>query len=347
MAFDISKLGVKRNIPKVDFLDYAGLIQGEPKIGKTSFVRHLLKTILVAFEAGYDAEVIDYIDCTGEDGWQKFIEFLDLIEENREEIGNDIKLLAIDTAEKAYEACEKYTVRKKRIEDKKPYKELGDIPHGRGYIAKDSYYKTQEDRIYALGLKPLYLTHAVVKTIRPKNEEPYDVINPTIPDRMSNIIKPNVSYIMLIKRMTINGKPTRVLNIKGVESAEVGSRVYIEQDIPFENEQEAVDKLSEAWQAVITKRIREAGIKDDINSLKDKQDKERVEQAIKVVKQKKTSFSTAAELSDWVKKLVLDGVITQTTVIDILNSAGFTKFDELTTQEDLDTIEQLIRKEVA
>ena len=71
MAFDISKLGVKRNIPKVDFLDYAGLIQGEPKIGKTSFVRHLLKTILVAFEAGYDAEVIDYIDCTGEDGWPR------------------------------------------------------------------------------------------------------------------------------------------------------------------------------------------------------------------------------------------------------------------------------------
>lgn len=347
MAFDLSKLGVKTNIPKVDFLDYAGLIQGVPKIGKTALARQLPKTILVAFESGYDAEVIDYIDCTGEDGWQKFIDFLDLVEENLEDMGNEIKLLVIDTLEKAYEACEKYTIRKKRIEDKKPYKEIGDIPHGRAYLTKDNYFKDQIERIRELGLKPLYLTHTVVKTIRPKNEEPYDIYVPTVPERCSTIVMPDVSYIMLIKRTTIDGKPTRVLNIKGVEGVEVGSRIYIENDIPFETEAEAIEKLAEAWEAVITKRLREAGIKDDIGKLKDKQDKERIEQALGNIKDKALSFQDAAQLSEWAKQLVAQGKIEQTTIIDILKRAGYKNFNEITIPEEVQLIEKEIRKEVA
>lgn len=33
MSFDMSKIGVKRNIPKVNFTDYCGLVIAKPKFG--------------------------------------------------------------------------------------------------------------------------------------------------------------------------------------------------------------------------------------------------------------------------------------------------------------------------
>ena len=54
LSFDLSILGVKRNIPKVDFRDYSGLIQAPAKWGKTKLISKLPKTVLVAFESGYD-----------------------------------------------------------------------------------------------------------------------------------------------------------------------------------------------------------------------------------------------------------------------------------------------------
>ena len=36
MNFDLMKtLGIKKNVPKVDFTEYSGLIRGQSKIGKT------------------------------------------------------------------------------------------------------------------------------------------------------------------------------------------------------------------------------------------------------------------------------------------------------------------------
>ena len=35
MAFDMSKIGVKKNIPSVNFTDYSGVFQAEPKFGVT------------------------------------------------------------------------------------------------------------------------------------------------------------------------------------------------------------------------------------------------------------------------------------------------------------------------
>lgn len=37
MAFDLSKIGVKKNIPKVDFKAYTGIIVAPPKFGGESF----------------------------------------------------------------------------------------------------------------------------------------------------------------------------------------------------------------------------------------------------------------------------------------------------------------------
>ena len=138
----MSKLGVKKNTPKVSFTEYSGLIRGQSKIGKTQLASLLPNSILVAFEQGYDSHVIDYIDCFT-NGWDSFVEFVDNLEDNREEIGTGLKLIVIDTAEEAYSACETYMLKKEGIRDGAVYKKMGDVPHGRGYKDKDDYFKKQ------------------------------------------------------------------------------------------------------------------------------------------------------------------------------------------------------------
>lgn len=345
----LSLIGAKRNIPKVDFKDYSGLLQGTVKIGKSTFAALIPQTIVVSFEKGVDDKVVDTVDCTGEDGWLDFIEFLDKLEDNREAIGNEIKLIAIDTVETAYEATTPYMLKKEGIKDGKVYKSIGDIPHGKGYVAKDEYFKEQIKRIYNLGFRPLYITHVAYKTIRPKNpnEQPYEVLVPTIPDRLSAIITPEVSYILHMKNTVVDGEKTRVLQLLGTEEIEAGSRVHIDHDIPFDTEQEAVEKFSEAWEEVIAQRLRKAGIKDDIDHLKAKQDEERINTALENLKKPNSSaeFSTPKDLSDYVKTLIADKKITQKRVVKILKDQGYEGFNDIS-PEDLDTLAEIIRKEI-
>lgn len=325
MSFDLSILGVKRNIPKVDFRDYSGLIQAPAKWGKTTFISKLPKTILVAFESGYDASVIDYVDCSGKDGWQKFIKFIDSLEKNRDVIGNDIKIIGIDTAEESYAACEKYMLKKESINDGQKYSRIGDIPHGGGYVRKDDYYREQIKRLYALGFKPVYLTHTEIKTVRPKdkNQEAYDIYVPTIPDRLRKIIFPEVSYIINGTREVIDGKRTRMLQLQGTEDCEVGSRLYIDENIVFETEQEAIEKLEEVFRKTIEKKLREAGINDDIDDLAAQQDKERLDEVARnYTETSDNEVMTNAEFKEKIKELTANGV-TKRQIMTVIEDAGY------------------------
>lgn len=283
MNFDLMKtLGIKKNVPKVDFTEYSGLIRGQSKIGKTKLASLLPNSVLVAFEQGYDAHVINYIDCFT-NGWEAFVEFIDSLEDNREAVGEQLKLIIIDTAEEAYSSCESYMLRKESSRDGIKYSKIGDIPHGRGYSDKDEYFKKQIKRLYALGFKIIYLTHTEIKTVRPKDkrQEPYDIIKSTMPARQENIVMPEVSYIMNIERAVINGKATRVLKISGEdESSETGSRFYFSDDIPFESEEEAVSKFQEKFKEVIKNRLEKDGIKKSVEELSIEQNEEKMKEVL-------------------------------------------------------------------
>lgn len=269
------KLGVKKNIPKVDFRQYSGIISGLPKIGKTSTAAKLPNTILLAFESGYDAQVVDYVDCVGD--WKKFIDLLDELEDNIEEIREDIRILVIDTAAEAYKACEAYMLKKESAKDRKIYKEIGDIPHGKGYLALDKYFTEQIQRIYKLGLRPLYITHIDLKTVRPKdkNIEPYEITVTRLPDRLRKIIEPEVSYILHMDRATVDGKALRVLRMKNTETMSTnGSRVRLKGDIFFDTEEEAVAKFGQEWESAVMEKLTEAGINKSMEDIKNEQDKE-------------------------------------------------------------------------
>ena len=307
MGFDFSKLGVKKNIPKVDFREYSGLIQSESKWGKTQLVATLPNTILVAFEKGYDAQVLDFIDCCGDDGWDKFVVFINNLVENREEIGNEIRLIALDTLEEMYSAVEPYMLKKESIKDKVKYAKIGDIPYGAGYALKDDYFRKEIKRIYNLGFRPIYLTHVEMKTVKPKDGDSYNVYVPTVPERCSKIVYPEVSYIIHGKRDTVDGKKVRVLQVQGNDETVAGNRVYFDENIVFDSEEEAVEKFDAKFKEMIKQRLVKAGITEDIDSIAKKQE---AEKSIEV-KESLQKIKELPELIKEIKKLMKELITTK------------------------------------
>lgn len=330
MGFDLGKLGVKKNIPKVSFFEYSGLMISPPKFGKTTMATMIPKSITCAFELGYSGQVTDAIDINT---WDDFIKFIDNLQINRKEIGNDVKIIAIDTVNEAYAKCGEYTLRElSRLATKKNkdgkiiavnYQKPSDVPHGGYYPAIDKYFALQLRRLVMLGFKPFFTTHSAVKTITPKQEEgqpeqsPYDVYSTTMDKRCEKIIMPLVDYILYGKRIKTtdelgNVVSTRVITSRGDTDLVAGNRVYIDEDILFESEEEAIEKFQKCFGATIQERLIKAGILDDISSIEKKQEEEKAKEINNYVEKasKKTEDKVAIEETEEVDTKALVNKIT-------------------------------------
>ena len=277
MSFDLGKLGVKRNVPRVNFTEYSGIISAPAKFGKTTLASMYPKSILLAFEKGYKAQSVNVKDINE---WDDFVEFIDLLEEHRDEIGDSIQTITIDTVNMAYAMAEPYMLRKESIKDGKRYTKKEDIPYGQGWGRHDKYFEEQIQRIYSLGFQPTYITHMEIKTVRPKDGEEYDVYKTTMPDRLANIIFPECDYIIYGDRITLkdeNGEPVtkRRITTRGNEVIQAGNRVYLEEDIIFDNEKEAMDKFQKLFTESIKRNLANAGVNKDFEELKAEQAEER------------------------------------------------------------------------
>jgi hypothetical protein len=306
MGFDLSKLGVEENIPKVNFTEYSGLLQAEPKFGKTTFATLYDNCILLACEVGYKAKKINFRRIPD---WDTFIEFINSMEEFREEIGDDIKTIAIDTVDRLYPMCQDYIVRKynrKKPSDSPRAESIGDIPHGKGWSESDTEFLRQLTRILDLGFTYLFITHNVVKTITPKNGVPYDVYKPTMPDRCANIVYPLVDFIINGERVvvTVDGEKVnkRAINLRGNDMASGGSRVgNIEEKIIFDTEQEAMDKFRESFKKAILEEVQKGGSKIDVDKLAKEQEKEKKE-TVKGNLQKANLSTLLKEINEVIKR---------------------------------------------
>lgn len=287
----MGKLGVEKNIPKVNFLEYTGIFSAEEKFGKTAFASLYPNSIICAFEKGYKAQVVNKRDINI---WDDFVDFIDLLEENREEIGKDVQSIIIDTAEESYLLVAPYVCRKQGIKDKTRYNDIKDIPYGQGWQYVDTEYKAQIKRIIDMGFCILYLTHVTIKNVKPKNGEAYDVYKSTMPDRCANIIYPACDYIIFGERKNVKINETdsilkRALVIKGNNDKMSGTRFYLDEDIIFDTEEEAMEKLQEQFKKSIIKTLEKNGIKTDINKLAKEQEIQKDKQVKKYIEDKKTS----------------------------------------------------------
>lgn len=274
LGFDLSILGVEKNIPKVNFTEYSGLMVAPPKFGKTTTASKFPNAIIIPFEDGTKGQVANVLKNMR--SWKDFMNFVKKLEDNREAIGNSIQTIVFDTVNKAYDMVEPYTLALLSRLDGKKYSKPSDVPHGGFYPARDKNFSKEIDRITKLGFSILFLSHSKVKTIRPKNGEPYDVYSSTMPDRLEAIVNPLVDFIIYGERRVIDEESTRVLITQGTNMSDTGSRVRLESDIPFETEEEAMKKFQAEFRTQIEALLAKEGITEDIESISKRQEEEKM-----------------------------------------------------------------------
>lgn len=279
-----SKLGIVRNVPKIDWYRYSGLIATPPKFGKTTLASLIPNSILIACEIGYDSLEMDVRRVKN---WEDFVDLIDLLEENITEIGEDIRVAVIDTVHELYAMCNKYMLdkinRKLKAKGKNGVETLAQYDFRNGLVMRDEELKFQLNRLKDLGIQPIFLSHLVKKKIKPEDEESFYSLELDFDENLYNIIVKDVSYILVgqnIKEKDENGNliVKRKFISKNDGIIQGGSRVHFGEDIYFDTEKEFLDKFQEIFKKTILEK----------NNLDDKQaDKMLKEQTKELIDQRK------------------------------------------------------------
>ncbi len=344
MSFDLSLLGVEENVPKIEFTEYTGLLQAPPKWGKTTFAALYDNCVLLACEPGYKAKRLNFRKI---EKWEDFTNFIDLLESHREEVGENVKTLAVDTVDRLYPYCQQYVVRQynlKKSKDAPKAESIGDIPHGKGWSQADEEFLKQIMRPLSLGFTYLFVTHNQLKTIRPKQGDPYDVYAPTLPDRCAAIIYPLVDFIINGERVVvkIDGEDIkkRAINLRGNEMTEGGSRVgNISEKIIFDTEEEAMDLFRESFKEAIEKEIRKDNADVDIDKLATEQKKQRDERIKETLEKVRELPEVIKDIKQTMKKGLKDKKLDNSIILSVLSKYDVKSPDDIS---DIETAKNIL-----
>ena len=220
MGFDL--LNLQPTKVSRDLSGYITYIYGVPKVGKTTFGTQMPKSLLIAFEKGYNAlggiKVVD-INTWGE--------FKTLCRElKKPEVQEMYKSLVIDTIDVAAALCDKYICSQLGIEN------LGD---GGWAVNGWAKYKKEFEETFRnltmMGYAVLFISHSQDRVFKRKDGTEYNQIVPTAQKSVNEIAKAMADIYACAA--TVNGE--RKLFLRSVdEEYDVGCRFkYIEPVIPF------------------------------------------------------------------------------------------------------------------
>lgn len=266
MAIDI--FNIKPNVVTRDLSGKSFLIYGERKSGKTTNACKFPKPILLGFEKGYG--FLDGIIAQPINSWKEALEVKKQLlkdaenaeKENRETI---FKTVICDTADIAYDCCEKYIV------DKEGVDYLDETEKMRGYRALSREYDKFFQEIVKAGYTLVCISHATTKQIK-ENGEKYDKTIPTLPDRGFLVVSRLVDVCAYASYETDEqGNVHSMLTLRGNKHLEAGSRSpYMSEKIPFTYEAlrddmaHAIDMQKEHGATVVN---------EEVNLFKDNEDK--------------------------------------------------------------------------
>lgn len=235
---------------------------------KTTNACKFPKPILLGFEKGYG--FLDGIIAQPINSWKEALEVKKQLlkdaesaeKENRETI---FKTVIVDTADIAYDCCEKYIV------DKEGVDYLDETEKMRGYRALSREYDKFFQEIVKAGYTLVCISHATTKQIK-ENGEKYDKTIPTLPDRGFLVVSRLVDVCAYASYETDEqGNVHSMLTLRGNKHLEAGSRSpYMSDVIPFTYEAlrddmaRAIDMQKEHGATVVN---------EEVNLFKDNEDK--------------------------------------------------------------------------
>lgn len=230
--FNIQPTVVTRDLSGKSFLIY-----GERKSGKTSNAVKFPKPILLAFEKGYS--MISGVYAQPINIWREALEVKKQLLRNAEDVAEErasgkeaetvFKTVIVDTADIAYDCCERYVLDKEGVEH------LDESTNMRAYRALSREYDKFFQEIVKAGYTLVIISHATSKQIKEKGEK-YDKTIPTLPDRGFQVIARLVDVCAYASYETDaeSGNTMSMLTMRGSKNLEAGSRnKYMSEKIPF------------------------------------------------------------------------------------------------------------------
>ena len=269
MAIDI--FSIKPSVVTRDLSGKSFLIYGERKSGKTSNAVKFPKPILLAFEKGYS--MLSGVYAQPINTWKEALDVKKQLLKDAKSVTDGekaetvFKTVIVDTADIAYDLCEKF------ILDKEGVEYLDETEKMRGYRAVSREYDKFFQEIVKANYTLVIISHATSKQIK-ENGEKYDKTIPTLPDRGFQVIARLVDVCAYASYETDadTGATTSMLTLRGGKNLEAGSRnKYMSARIPFTYEalkkdmEQAIDKLEKEDGANV--------VNDTVNLYKDQSEK--------------------------------------------------------------------------
>ena len=168
-----------------DLRGYSVFLYGEPKSGKTTIATKFPRHMLLAFEKGYNA--IPGAMANPINSWGEFRKVLKQLKDPR--VKERFETIIIDTADIAYDLCEKYICSNaKRSDGGFGVDSVADIPFGKGYTMVAKEYDECLRSIVQMDYGLVLISHAVDKTFTDEQGREFNQIVPTLGNKPRNIV---------------------------------------------------------------------------------------------------------------------------------------------------------------
>lgn len=218
-----------------------------PKSGKTTTASQFDKTLILAFEIGFNA-----IPGAMAKPIQTWSEFKKVINELKDpEVQEMFHHIAIDTVDIAYSLCEKYVCNREGVDT------IGDIPYGAGYGMVSKEFDEALRKIEMMMYGIILISHSQDKTFKDETGKEYNQIVPTVDKRGRLICERFCDIIGYSTTVETESGPRTKLFLRGTPRFVAGARFkYVPDSIDF-TYQNLVDVIAQA----IDKEAKEYGNK--------------------------------------------------------------------------------------
>lgn len=240
-----SLLEIKPHEVSRDLRGYSVFFYGAAKTGKTTNATKFPDALLLAFEKGYNA--LPGIMVKDINSWNEFKKTLSELKDP--EVQNAFKTVIIDTADYAYQFCEKYICNRESTASQ-TYESIGDIPYGKGYKLTQAEFDEAIRRILQMNYGLVLISHDIEKTVKNEKGEEVSKFVPTIDARGRLVCERTCDIIGYARQIEDeDGNEKTLLFMRGTPRFDAGSRFkYVPDYIEFTYDNlvnaiaEAIDK---------------------------------------------------------------------------------------------------------
>lgn len=240
----MSLLDIQPHVVSRDLRGYSVLLYGEPKSGKTTTASKFPKSLLFAFEKGYNA--LPGVMAQPINSWGEFKKFLGELKQPA--VQEKFSTIIIDTADIAYNLCEKFICSRENVDT------IADLAYGKGYSMVGAEFDESLRRILNLNYGLILISHSTDKTFKDTDGNEYQQIVPTLDKRGRLICERTcdiIGYSCPVNTET--GTQTRLF-MRATPRYMAGSRfAYVPDSIEFNYENlvnaicEAIDKQAKEF----------------------------------------------------------------------------------------------------